>query len=280
MKLALHMKSPRSYALVVSLLVVGCAEEKPPGAVIRVSPMSSTPGAAAIEPVSDDLRIKLQLLDDSVAVGNSPRALLWAEQIIREYPQSEAAKGLTERLPELQSSNAAYLAEKAATELREREETRSKRAAFLSELHAERDDMESITKYGVPGSTALSTSQVGIYIVVPDVGDPLLRQRIVYKASDWLFVDGLMVRADGKNLGQMAFEYSDVRRDSTSSSVLEWVDSEMSISDWTMLETVANSKDATIRYLGANYYVDRRVSAREKLALRKVFKAFRALRTG
>jgi hypothetical protein len=117
-----------------------------------------------------------------------------------------------------------------------------------------------------------SRSTVYLYIAVKDQRT-WLRMKTQYAASDWLFVEKVVAFADGQT---STLTTDDFERDNDT-RIWEWADETPTPSQLSVLSTLANAKDATLRFSGSTYYDDVRLSAADKKALRDVVRDFAEL---
>ena len=152
---------------------------------------------------------------------------------------------------------------------------KERNAAAVGKMRVGRDDVEGITWYEHPTAPGtFNKTWLVLYIGKRDGQQPWLRLRFQYASSDWLFINGVTVVADGTryDLNNLSFD-----RDN-SSTIWEWHDRTPTPRDIQMLEAVARSREATIRYRGQQYVRDIAVSAEEKRAIRETLAAHMALR--
>jgi hypothetical protein len=116
------------------------------------------------------------------------------------------------------------------------------------------------------------------YINATTAGSPILRLRIQYFASDWLFIESYLLNVDGT---QFTITPDKVERDNGiiggESSIWEWYDYALSSDDVDMLKAIANSKSAIIRSNGSQYYKDQTITPQQKQAIKNILIEFDAL---
>jgi hypothetical protein len=147
-------------------------------------------------------------------------------------------------------------------------------AAALKSMVKRTDKIDGIDWYRDRSSPAYNNRNgFFIYIGKRSNSSPWLRLRAQYHAEDWLFIRGFVVVADDQRFerGPVVFE-----RDNDS-KIWEWYDADVDATDLNLLNAVANSKQATIRFNGQQYRSDRTISAAEKTAIRNVLNAYRSL---
>jgi hypothetical protein len=108
-----------------------------------------------------------------------------------------------------------------------------------------------------------------------------LHLKMQYFADDWLFIDKASVNIDGETfvLSESSFD-----RDNNS-TIWEWQDitvfanvSNELVLGRDVLEKIANSSRAIVRYTGSQYYHDEYISDRQKQAMRNVLAAYDAIK--
>ena len=117
----------------------------------------------------------------------------------------------------------------------------------------------------------------------PPTTSPVLRLKIQYFASDWLFIRSYVINVDGQ-VYNLSPSYGDVQRDNGivggDSMIWEWYDFVPSGDDVDMLKAIAKSKSTIIRSVGDKYHADRTVTSSEKNALRHILVEYDALQNG
>lgn len=91
------------------------------------------------------------------------------------------------------------------------------------------------------------------YIDQDEKKSNLFRLRIQYKSDDWLFFDKVIVLINNKR-----FEFQgNVKRDNSSSTVVEWIDVEVSKETLEFIvDNKKRGKEVNIRFVGENYVQD------------------------
>lgn len=104
--------------------------------------------------------------------------------------------------------------------------------------------------------------------------DVWLRLRVQYVSEKPMNVGRLQIRADGKT-----FELSEphFKRDSDGKLTWQWLDERVSVDHLLMLFTITASKNAALRFVGANRTDERSIGEEEKAALKAVLSTYRAL---
>jgi hypothetical protein len=136
------------------------------------------------------------------------------------------------------------------------------------------DEQTGITWY-TDKSTTEHLSEDAFYLYAGKKScDVWLRLRVQYVSEKPTSVTRLQIKADGKT-----FEVSEphFKRDSDGKVTWQWLDERASADHLLMLFTVAGSKNAVLRFVGANRTDERTVGDDEKAALKSVLSAYRAL---
>lgn len=212
--------------------------------------------------------------------GNRPAARAAAVDLLTRHPSAPEATDAQAVLAMADTADSAD-ARQVRAEAAARE---SERAAALSGLRKKRDDMEGYTTYRPRGAPEFvnSRSWVVPYIYDGDTGPPRLKFVIYYVADEWLIVERYLFKVDG-----VAYEFTPddygpgrVERDNGSGGIWEWWGTDATDGQARrFLEALANSKEASMRYDGKQYYKDRTLTAAEREGARQVIRGFEALRT-
>lgn len=157
--------------------------------------------------------------------------------------------------------------EQALKEKHEREA-----AAIVSRMRKKIDKLEKTTWYYDPSSPEYNDANAFYLYFGEKGGEHWLRWRVQYHADDWLFIRSLTVYTDGR-----AWKYNpvDFERDHRA-DIWEWRDVSPTADDLAMIKAVIQSKEAVVRFNGAQYRADRTISAEQKHALQHVLEAFEA----
>ncbi len=137
-------------------------------------------------------------------------------------------------------------------------------------LHEEYDELEQITHYQGLFCTLGCKSQINLHFYKLKSGYLFPKLRLIYRAYDWLFIESFLIVADSQRFEKV---YANFKRDTGTSLIKEWYDERISSNDLAMIKAIVNSKEATIRFKGENYYADYEITEREKSDLRLVLKA-------
>lgn len=155
--------------------------------------------------------------------------------------------------------------------LEKEEKDRVGKAAFET-LRAKKDEVEGITWY-YPSTYPQYTNTRSF--VLPYIGDnsgnSWMRLKFNYFGNSWVFYDRAIVWIDGSKYKTIEFDYFDIIHDAVHNGVVEAADIE---ADAAVLEAIANSEKAIIRFQGDDYYYDITVSSKDKKAIQNVIDAF------
>ena len=153
-----------------------------------------------------------------------------------------------------------------------------KRDQAFSRLRSNYDEFRDITWYRDYSSpTYINRDGFFVYFGYDSSGVTDLHLKMQYFADDWLFIDQASVNVDGETfaLSETSFE-----RDNNS-TIWEWQDitiigdtSSPIILGRDILEKIAYSNSAIVRYTGSQYYHDEYISATQKRAIRNVLEAY------
>ena len=149
-------------------------------------------------------------------------------------------------------------------------------AQATSKMNKRYDDMRGITWYEDKSSGGFR-SKIYIYIGLPDDSKPYLRMYNRYYADDGLFIESYHFKIDGKDYYIHEKEYGEIKTNNRGGSIWETLDRVVDKDVFEIMQAVASSKNAKIRYRGKDYYSDRIITSKEKKAIQNVFDAFEAL---
>lgn len=195
----------------------------------------------------------------------------------------EARRAAFAELATLVPSNSEYAAQRDAyrkavadAEAKRKAQQEAERKAAIAALRKTTDKVEGITWYHDPTSPQTNRSKAFyLYIGEKSGSLPWLRLRVQYYADDWLFVQNYVVSVEGMKL-EGSGRAADWERDNDS-DIWEWLDVTPTSADLAMIVTVVESKDATLRYNGRQYYKDVKITAQQKAAFKRVLLAYEAM---
>jgi hypothetical protein len=168
---------------------------------------------------------------------------------------------------------------KARKEEAAREAAKRERKQALATMKTKYDDVEEITWYYDRSTPRYSNEKdwIELYIGKRKGESPWLRFRINYTADDWLFIHTYKFKIDGTPY-QIDTLYGEVERDHDGGEIWEWYDVAAEGQSLSIAQALANSNSATLRCIGDQYHNDRKVSSEERAALRRVLRAYEALK--
>lgn len=205
-----------------------------------------------------------------VAAKSSREALIVLEELTAKF-QSSAEFGEAAALKvQVERALAEELQRKELAEKREAEARRKQVGEALAGLSRQYDRIQEVAFYHAKGGEALS-NYIEVYIVVADAGNAWLRQKLHYYGDDWLFIDSYVLLVDGK---KYSYGSADFERDNESGSVWEWEDKLVDGLSKEILEAIAVSKEAVIRFQGQQYHQDHTITAGEKKRIKRVLLAY------
>ena len=196
--------------------------------------------------------------------------------LLEKHPgSSEAMTG--KELIEKANIEIEKLAEAKEKDKAEKQRKEKQRLANATKkLKKKYDDMNEITWYEDKSSGGY-TSKFYAYIGKKENRAPWLRMYIRYYADDWLFIESYQIKVDGKSYTIKEKEYGEIKTDNGSGSIWETLDRTVDAETYEIIKAIANGKNVKIRHNGKDYYKDRTITSKEKLALRNVIDAFEAL---
>lgn len=146
----------------------------------------------------------------------------------------------------------------------------------LSRMERTTDDFEGITFY-TPKSAIKSTYEPTLHLYVGQrpKGQPWLRLRCRYGGSKWLFVDDATIKYDGRKYtfhpGPDGW-----KRDNTS-HVWEHFDKSPSFTEVSIMDAIANSDAAVLRFRGSKGIKDHTISDKDKQGILDAIALYKGL---
>ena len=133
----------------------------------------------------------------------------------------------------------------------------------LKSFKKKEDEFEGNAFYRDP-RTPYYTNVNFIYPYIGQKGNSYwLRLKFQYAADDWLFIDKGILLVDGEK-----FTITGNWETDHNSGIWEWLDISVRDTERLILEKIANSKSAKIRYVGRQYHNDRTITKKEKSIIR------------
>lgn len=131
------------------------------------------------------------------------------------------------------------------------------------------DEMEDRRIYSDPSTgNNKADDELSLFLVEQEENLQLVLSK-TYSANNWLFINSMIVLADGQ---RFTFEnlYDQVARVTTSIGIKETFQSSVDDKLEEAIRAIANAKEAKIRLNGENSYRDIEITEREKRALRNI----------
>lgn len=228
----------------------------------------------------------------------------WIEQIYAEVDVSLAQKdfkqaitllkaqagwisqeqGFIDRMAQAKAlENAEIQRKEEAQRLSEAEKKKAeeeKKAALqhaIDNMRTKKDDFTGTTWYYDKSTTSyLNKNSFHIYIGKSKDSKPWLRLKIQYCGDEWLIIQSYAINVDG-TIYTIEPGLFDVETDFDFNKFWEWYDTDVNTDEFEMLNAIANSKKAVIRFKGSQYYDDREITSAEKQAIKNVLNAYEAL---
>lgn len=220
----------------------------------------------------------LERARSDLQAGNYKSAIDAAGLLLSKHPESPEAEDARKILAVAERSLAEEEAKRQREKAAKEREERTRRERAVAGLRRKRDDIRGITWYQDRTSPQYvdSESAIFLYIGSPDGGRPFLRLKIQYVASDWLFIESYLIKADSQTF-TIAPGHFAIERDNGYGGIWEWYDTPAEARELRIARAIAESKHAVIRYNGSQYYRDRTITAAEKKAIQNVLLAYESL---
>lgn len=154
--------------------------------------------------------------------------------------------------------------------------TDSSKIKNLKHLFTEKKDDFGESTWIKPKSKPEYINQNGFYCYFEkDANGNAFNFRFVgqYAADDWLFIKYLKFNIDGKNY---EFYPSEVNTDNDS-TIWEWFDEGINVTDSKLIEAIANAKSVKIRFEGRQYYNDKIMSKNNINSIKNTLEYYKAL---
>lgn len=147
---------------------------------------------------------------------------------------------------------------------KEIKENREKAEKELATFKKSEDEFNRITFY----KDSRIPEYSNVNFISPYIGKQddqyWLRLKLQYAAEDWLFIEKGIFLVDGEQ-----YTISGKWERDNNSEIWEWLDMQVSESERPILDKIANSKSAKVRYEGKQYHNDRTISQKEKDIIKK-----------
>lgn len=150
-----------------------------------------------------------------------------------------------------------------------KKQKRKKAERDLNKFKKKEDEFEGNAFYRDPRTPYYSN----VNFIYPYIGEKdnyyWLRLKFQYASEDWLFIKNGILLVDGEK-----FEITGNWERDHNSGIWEWLDISVGESERYILEKIANSKSAKIRYNGTQYYNDRTMTRKEKSIIKKTLEIY------
>lgn len=147
----------------------------------------------------------------------------------------------------------------------------------MAYMKVDKDEVTGVTFYTDKTSAkSINENALYAYIATKKGSDPVLRIKIQYFGSDWLFIQQYIFNIDGTDYNIIP-QLGQVQRDNNT-SVWEWYDQPANGNTQGILSAIAISKKTILRYQGKQYYKDRIIPKSEKQAITNVLNLYSDLK--
>jgi hypothetical protein len=188
------------------------------------------------------------------------------------------AFGSDDSNPEIQGINEKIIEDKLTPEQRDsintvRAENKLKAEKALKSFKKNVDEFEGTTFYSDPRTP----NYTNVNFIYPYSGvkddHAWLRLKMQYTSDNWLFINNAILLIDDEK-----FYISGNWERDNNSQIWEWLDIQVRQNEYSILEKIASSKSAKIRYEGNQYYKDRNITSKEKSIIKKTLEIYDLLK--
>ncbi len=191
-------------------------------------------------------------------------------------PSLSKTKRRTKKAPPKQAKKVSSRSTKTQGQYDVIENERQLRNA-LEKTRTVRDNQRGITWYYNKNlSHYVYKNSFEIYIGQNDDGDVWLRMRIYYTGKETLNIDVYEINVDDRDY-TISTLYGNMQRGTGSGGAWEWYDAQVSAKELRMIEKMSAPGPTEIRYIGKSGTFKRMMTEPEKLRLKHVLTAYRAL---
>lgn len=145
----------------------------------------------------------------------------------------------------------------------------------LKQFFTEKKDEFSDNSWVKPKSKPYYINQNGFYCYFQkDASGNVSNFRFVgqYAAEDWLFIRYLKFNIDGKNYD---FYPNEINTDNDT-TIWEWFDDEITMTDYKLIEEISKAKSVKIRFEGRQYYDDKIMSQNNITSIKRTLEYYKA----
>ena len=150
-----------------------------------------------------------------------------------------------------------------------KKERKEKAEKKLKSFKKNEDEFEGTAFYRDPRTP----NYTNINFIYPYIGQKednyWLRLKFQYASDDWLFINKGILLIDGEQ-----YTINGNWERDNNSGIWEWLDIQVGHKERVVLNKIANSKSAKIRYEGRQYHDDRTLTSREKNIIRKTLEIY------
>ncbi|EDY82586.1 hypothetical protein VDG1235_3904 [Verrucomicrobiia bacterium DG1235] len=199
------------------------------------------------------------------------------EIIVQKELEAEEQKRKDEEESRLAEEKAKHLEQQRIEEERLANERKIALAAATKNLKSSVDEIKEI-EFFKDRSSPDTNAVKNIHAYIGKKGNQVwLRFKMSYNSDDWLFVESATFKVDGELVTLKYNFFDDWERDNGYGGIWEWKDVSVDREIWNLINQISDSDDTMMRYGGRQYHHDRKVSSREKAALKNVILAYEAM---
>lgn len=152
-------------------------------------------------------------------------------------------------------------------------QNREKAEKELKSFKKNEDEFEGSAFYSDPRTPKYAN----VNFIYPYIGKKenqyWLRLKFQYTSDDWLFIQNAILMIDGEK-----YTVTGKWERDNNSDIWEWLDLSAGENELYILEKLANSKDAKVRYEGRQYHDDRTITSKEKSIIKKTLEIYNNLK--
>lgn len=205
----------------------------------------------------------------TIVVGVSESSKLSEEEeIYNEVTKNIEEEISDERKKEIQDSILSAIEDNKLL----KKENYDKAIQSLKSFRKKEDEFEDVKFY----SDKRTPYYANVNFIYPYISNSnnnyYLRLKLQYASDNWLFINKATFLIDG-----LTFEVRGNFKRDNNSTIWEWLDMKVGDDEKVILELLANSKKAKVRYTGNKYYKDRTITSKEKSIIRKTLKVYDGL---
>jgi len=205
-----------------------------------------------------------------------------AETVLKTLLQKhQGSEQVTEAKSLLTVAEKGIKEQKLVEEKEKRENARKEKerlANATKKLSKKYDDINETTWYRDRTSPAyVNYNGFYAYIGQSKGSKPWLRLAIQYAAEDWLFIKSYTIKVDNQTYEISENSYNEIKTDNGEGGIWEWLDRQVTSSEYKIIKAVAFAKNAKIRFEGKDYHKDKIINEQQITALRNILDAYEAL---